>query len=188
MIFFIFLDSQAFRSWSRTTDPSSEDHQTSLQIWSAFNCQEGVRRCQKTCWEKTSGEVQSGGCYRTLVKSCSSIFSLVCAFSVCLPYLKKKQSCPVMSRWRETPCMGAICVCVCFCISMLASLWIAVSYVAQAPPPVRQHRRVSQVKEERGKHEVQLRALPDLNVVSKIHLINTLRPFSSSILSFSSCS
>lgn len=37
-------------------------------------------------------------------------------------------------------------------------LWTAVSYVAQAPHPAAPLRRVSQVEEERKKHEVQLRA------------------------------
>lgn len=41
-------------------------------------------------------------------------------------------------------------------------LWTAVSYVAQAPHPAAPQRRVSQVEEERKKHEVQLRAPNEL--------------------------
>lgn len=100
----LFLYSQAFCSWHRTTDPSSEDYQASLQIWSAFNCQEGVGRCQKTCRKETSGKEQSGGCRRTSVKSCSSIFSHIRAFAVCSPYLKNpflatKLLCFVTLKW-----------------------------------------------------------------------------------------
>lgn len=184
----LFLYSQAFCSWHRTTDPSSEDYQTSLQIWSAFNCQEDVGRCQKTCRKETSGEEQSGGWHRASVKSLPSISSLICAFC-CLSFVFEK---PIFGH--QVALFGHVggnfrvlvpfvCVFVFLRHSVLASLWIAVSYVAQAPLPARQHRRVSQVEEERGKHEVQLRAPPDLNVVSEIPPIDAPRPFPSSILS-----
>lgn len=54
--FCICVTSQEICPWLHTTRPNPEDYQTSQQIWSAFNCEEGVGCSQKACWEETSCE------------------------------------------------------------------------------------------------------------------------------------
>lgn len=118
IIFVHDVSSQAFCPWLHTTDPSSEDYQTSLQIWSAFNREEGVGCSQKTCWEETSCEEQTGGCQRRSLTTCCVFLWFSASLIVLFCCVWKSKALfgiePLfLSCWRAFPSVVRF---MCFCI------------------------------------------------------------------------
>lgn len=137
--------------------PSSENHQASSKIWSAFNSPETIWSCQEgpRCSNETN-QTQAG-------KSHGQYFI----------GLSTPTFCPCITTHYVWILGGAFRIIVyhsdiCWCCPAVCYLWEwetywsspPVSCVVQAPPPAAAQRRVSRVEEERRKHEVHQRAPP----------------------------